>query len=150
MSLLWADMTLADYRKVIDRVPVLCVDVDLRAGDKHVLFKRRNEPKAGEWWTLGGRVYKGEMGSDAAVRKLREEAGIDVLPSRLRFAGYYERVFDVSYFGPGKYHAVSLVFECPCDPGQIRLDEQHSEWQLFDALPEELTARWPKTGGVCT
>lgn len=145
---MFGNLTAADYRAVIDRVPVLCVDVDLQTRDgRHVLFRRVNEPLAGEWWVLGGRVFKGETGTAAATRKLREEAGVEVAPARLAFRGYYQRVFDRSAFGPGPYHTVSLVFECPCDPGQIRLDGQHSEWALFDRLPADLTKDWPARAG---
>lgn len=132
-----------DYAKVIECAPVLCVDVDLvLPSGSHVLFRRCNEPLKGEWWPVGGRVWKGEGPEAAARRKVREETGLEIIPARLRFVGYYNEVFEFSSLGRGKYHTVSLVFQCPVSTEELkvmRLDGQHSEWTLADRLPNGFT-----------
>lgn len=134
-----------DYAKVIECVPVLCVDVDLvTPAGRHALFRRCNEPLKGEWWVIGGRVHKGELAGAAAARKLREEAGLGLTLADLRFVGFYEEVFEFSGIGRGRYHTVSLVYQAVLDEaalGRIRLDEQHSEWALADRLPNGFTAK---------
>lgn len=137
-------LSLDVYRIAIEHTPVLCVDVVLRdAAGQYVLFRRNNEPLKGQPWVCGGRVHKGEMAQDAAIRKLRDELGLAVTPQELRFVGYYEEQFEFSHFGRGPYHAVSMVFECsrPVDPAEIVLDAQHSEVVRADALPPGFTAR---------
>lgn len=131
-----------DYAKVIECAPVLCVDVDLVTPDgKHVLFRRCNEPLKGEWWVIGGRVWKGEDPVNAARRKLREETGLDFKPDRLTFVGYYNEVFEFSSLGRGKYHTVSLVYRATITAvNAVRLDAQHSDWTLADRLPNGFTA----------
>ncbi len=141
-----------DYATVIRCVPILCVDIVLRLtgsrdyirtvdgkeSSKYVLFKRNNEPLKNEWWVVGGRVYKGEMAETAARRKLFEECRLMRGPGELRFLGFYQEVFAFSSIGRGEYHTLSLVFEAEGDPGDIKLDGQHSEWMLSDRLPQAL------------
>ena len=135
-------LKLRDYATVIECVPILCVDIDLvteidAVTDGHVLFKRCNEPLKGEWWVLGGRIFKGETAIDAVRRKLKEEAGLGIQPP-LKFTGFYEDTYDFSSIGRGKYHTVSLMFEMRCDPSKIVLDSQHSEWMISQTLPKRL------------
>ncbi|MBC8549042.1 MAG: NUDIX domain-containing protein [Candidatus Brocadiales bacterium] len=42
-----------------------------------LLAKRTNEPAKGQWWFLGGRVHFQEMREQAAIRKLKEECGLE-------------------------------------------------------------------------
>jgi colanic acid biosynthesis protein WcaH len=37
------------------------------------MYSRNDPPARGQWWLPGGRVLKGEMMRDAALRKAREE-----------------------------------------------------------------------------
>ncbi len=129
-------MSQADYGKLIEIAPVLCIDVILKTSDsRYILFKRENEPLKGEWWVSGGRVLKGEKVQDAVTRKLREEIGTFKFSQPRFTGGWYEDFFEFSSLGRGKYHTVSLVFEAMVEPEDIRLDSQHSEYHLLDQLP---------------
>ncbi len=67
------------YNKIIEVLPILCVDVIIRNSQGHcLLIKRFNEPKKGLWWVIGGRVLKGESCNEAAIRKIREEVSLSV------------------------------------------------------------------------
>ena len=133
-----------EYEHLVRTTPLLSVDVALRDRDsgRYLLFKRRNEPLAGVWWTVGGRVEHCELLRVAACRKVREEAGLQIAESDLRLLGVYEEVFDRSSVGIHPYHSVSVYFEAVVDfASGVVLDSQHSEWGLFDTLPEHIGRR---------
>src|SRR4051812_47853925 len=104
-----------EYRMIIQRMPVLCVDIIVKnQGGDFLLIERRNPPMADLWWVVGGRVLKGEKLRDAAVRKISEEVGLNV--TELRPVGYFECVTQLNPFGDvEEYHADSVVFEALWD-----------------------------------
>ena len=49
------------YTRIIDIIPILCVDIILTNTEgKYLLIKRAIQPLLGQWWVIGGRVHKGE------------------------------------------------------------------------------------------
>lgn len=64
-----------------DAIPVPCAGVVcLRraGGELEVLLIRRGKPpRLGEWSLPGGRIEWGERAADAALRELKEEAGVE-------------------------------------------------------------------------
>jgi colanic acid biosynthesis protein WcaH len=126
------------YAEMIRVLPVLCVDVILKNRDgKYLLLKRRNDPKRGRWWPVGGRVLRGETLEEAARRKTREETGLSARAPR--FVGYFELFsgrgpFDAS---PG-YHTVSIVFSASVDDREeVTLDSQSAGWKYAGELPDD-------------
>ena len=67
-----------EYKKIVELVPILCVDIILRHNNKYVLVKRNNEPLKGFHWVIGGRLLKDESVWEGAMRKVREEVGVGV------------------------------------------------------------------------
>lgn len=70
----------------------------------------------GNPWTLpGGSAELGELPSEAALRELREETGLDVELSNLQFAAWFARPY---YQPTGRDHPgeVVLVFAAKVDP----------------------------------
>jgi hypothetical protein len=64
------------YKKVVENLPIVCVDVICRRQDgKLLLFYRRDKPAAQIWWWPGGRMFRGETFYSAAVRKVVDETG---------------------------------------------------------------------------
>ena len=57
--------------------PVPAVGVVCLRGDEVLLIRRGTPPRQGEWSLPGGRIEAGERAVDAALRELREEAGIE-------------------------------------------------------------------------
>lgn len=126
------------YTQILGSVPILCVDVVVQSDrGEYLLVRRTNEPRRGQWWVLGGRVFKGETLQAAAIRKLREEAGLEV--SSVQPIGYYEAVHQEHPFGlPEAYHAVSVVFMARVTGFRaVRLDDQSVEWKAAKELPED-------------
>ena len=126
------------YERIIEVLPILCVDILVKNSQgEYLIVKRANEPKKGRWWVIGGRVLKGETLEEAAVRKTKEELGIDVKgPCPV---GYFEALFQRHPFGLAeRYHAVSIVFSTTIQETQvITLDTQSSEWKYSRELPED-------------
>lgn len=130
------------YRKIISVLPIVCVDVIVQNEcGKYLLFKRNNEPLAGHWWVLGGRIAIGESARAACTRILQAEAAISV--DQFTYNGFYEDVFDRNAFDvPQPYHTVSLVFSTAMSADQeISLDQQHSEHDWFDELPTRFVTK---------
>lgn len=127
-----------DYRQVLERVPILCVDgIIVNQQGQFLLVRRRHEPYRGEWWIPGGRVLKGERLEAAFKRKMREELGVEV--RILAAVGYYEEQHKSDEWDvQNAVHAVSVVFCAVPLSLDVRLDDQSSEWGFFDELPARL------------
>jgi 8-oxo-dGTP pyrophosphatase MutT (NUDIX family) len=83
----WLDEEL--YQKAIRSLPIVCVDLVVSAGlpeenERILLVRRKNEPLAGHWWFPGGRIEIGEPRVEAAIRKLKQECGVDLRSTATR------------------------------------------------------------------
>lgn len=85
----------------------------------------------GQWMPIGGMVEPGEEPADAAVREVREEAGVQAAVERA--AG----VFDgprVTYPNGDRVHYITLVFRCRAAGGEMRVgDEENTAVDFFPA-----------------
>jgi len=134
-----------EYKKIIQKIPILCVDIILRHKDKVLLIKRADEPCKGIYWPIGGRVHKGESVDAAARRKILEEIGIkytgDLIP-----IGFYEDNYTESAFeAQTEYSSFSLVFVGDLNNEQIkskvRLDKTSEDFGYFDTLPKRFVVK---------
>jgi len=99
-----------EYKRILELMPICCVDLIIYQDNKILLIKRKDEPCKGEWWIPGGRILKNESVEGAVVRKAKEETGIDI--EIVKLATYYEFFSENSAFGKieNKCHTISLVF----------------------------------------
>ena|SRR3989338_6091912 len=124
------------YKKFIYLMPICCVDIILKAGNSVYLFKRSYSPAKDEWWFIGGRVLKGESLKDAAIRKMKEEVGVET--GTLRMVGVYENFFLTSRFDSKKRkigtHAISVCFVAePKDKNfKLKLNEEYTDYKLIN------------------
>lgn len=141
---------LETYRKVLESVPLICVDGVVQGPDgRFLLVKRKLEPAKGVFWTPGGRVLKGETCEQAIRRKMKQELGADC--ELQRFLGYYEDEWDkCSIEIDGLYHTFSMVFLLKAPRQTVHLDDQSSEWGWFAKLPERLVSKTQWVGGIPT
>lgn len=124
------------YSKIVDTIPILCVDVLIKDKDKFLFVKREREPLKGRWWVPGGRVLKGETITAAAKRKMKEELGINV--KVLEPLGYYEKHFKENEFWlESGIHTVSIVVSAKPLSSKIKLDNQSSAWKFSKSLPRD-------------
>lgn len=99
-------------------------DILVMRGPKLLVLARAEDSVAtGEWCIPGGHVDMGEKPIDAAVRELREETGIDLLPANMIPVGRYQKDgCDIHYF---------MTYVDPDSPISTILDSREcagSEW----------------------
>lgn len=125
------------YNIILENVPIACIDIAVVAKGRVLLVKRKDPPAVGEWWVPGGRVLKGEMMRDAALRKAREEVGIACQAGPIIHTA--ETIFPD---GPGgiPVHSInSCFFLYPVEQDfECRLDNHHQEYQWVGAIPDGL------------
>jgi colanic acid biosynthesis protein WcaH len=112
------------YAQIQRSLPIACVDLLVTdAAGRVLMLRRRNPPARGEWWFPGGRVLFGERRHEAALRKLREECGLDALSLR--------ELVTCDVFVEGT-HAVTTVFHVSVAATAVRLDDQSvaHEWRV--------------------
>lgn len=111
-------------------MPIPCVDIVIKQNGKILMGKRTNKPVKGFWWFPGGRINKGETLEEAAIRKIKQEIGIDV--KKVKQLGVEETIFKND--GPFGWttHTINIVFLVEFKKDEkIILDEQHSEFKWF-------------------
>lgn len=120
------------YKKIVELVPILCVDVILKYKKKYILIKRANEPLKSLWWIPGGRAFKGEKTLATARRKVWIETGL--IARNFKIIGIYEDFYPRSFFGIPT-SSVSVVYEAEVEKFSPILDKTSSDIKLFDKLP---------------
>ena len=128
-------LPLEKYRDIVRKMPILCVDGIITYQGKYLLVKRKNEPLKGRYWTPGGRVYRGEKITDALIRKMKEECGLDI--KIITLMGFYEDFYKKNSLDIDYVHTVSFVYVASCDTDKITLDDQSSGYKWADRLPKD-------------
>ena len=119
-----------EFLAIYDKVPRLCVELVLQNDQGILLTKRAIEPAKGYWHLPGGTLLKGESVAEAGVRIAAEELGSEIEMQDL--LGFIEYTPEMSA-GQG----VSLVFQASLKSIKITLNEQASEFEYFNPLPED-------------
>lgn len=118
------------YKEILKAIPFVCVDIVVKNGNSFLLVKRRNQPAQGQWFLPGGRILKNEKLADAALRKLRQEAGLN---------GNIEKILgvDETMYPKGPYgesiHSVNVVFLATTTAlkNTVIIDDQSDEYQWY-------------------
>ena len=119
------------YSKIVDVIPILCVDGFIINDDKILLLKRNNYPAIGEWWVPGGRIIKNELLVDSIIRKVKDETGLDT--EIISQIGVTETIFE-------RKHTVNVCFSLRVKSGEVIMNSEHSEYKWFSInnLPNDL------------
>lgn len=127
------------YNQILEHIPIACVDIAVVFNGKVLLVKRKDAPASGQWWLPGGRVHKGEKMKATALRKAREEVGIDCHIGPIIHTA--ETIFPDGPCGI-QVHSINscfLLFPTETTTGiQVRLDDHHAEWRWINAIPLDL------------
>lgn len=122
--------TSEEFKNIYAKVPRLCVDIVIKT-DRGILMTLRDiEPYKGLWHIPGGTVLYGET-IDAAVKRIaRQELGIET--EVLNLLGYLEFPSEKKLKGWGQPIALQML--CTIRSGEIKLDNQASEFRFFQNL----------------
>lgn len=133
-------LSLEKYRELLNITPVCTVDVLFfnKEKTKTLLFRRVNKPVKGVYFSIGGRLLKGEKMIDAAVRQAKREVGISIKKSQLVFGGVQEEIHRTSIFNNVSYHAVDIFYGYILNKEVIKLDYQHSDYDWFSVTDKTL------------
>lgn len=126
------------YSKIVEAIPIPTVDIIIFNNDlsKTLLFKRNNVPAKNEYYSMGGRINKGESLVDCAIRKLHQEISLNVDKSRLIQCGTISENFDED---SKVYSFLNIYFSLVVsDDADIKLDSQHSQHKWFDINDESI------------
>jgi len=116
-------------------MPVCCVDLVITHDNRFLLLKRAKEPARGQWWLPGGRLHKNETIKHAALRKAREETGIDC--EFVKELGVNEGMFEQGPFGFG-VHTVGIVCLLKAKTDKVVLDTNHTAHRWFNKVDDSL------------
>jgi colanic acid biosynthesis protein WcaH len=127
------------YRQIVEFMPITCVDLIIRHNNKILMVKRKNRPAKGEWWMPGGRILKNETCEDAAIRKAKEESGLDV--KIVKPLIFEETIFEDSNLDGIKTgtHTINVSFLLDAKGDDVSLDDQSAEYIWADRIDES----WP-------
>ncbi len=129
-----------EYKKILEHVPIACVDLVIAHKNKVLLVLRNKSPAKGNWWLVGGRVLKGESLEDAAARKALEEVGLKV--SIERKIGFYDTIFEDGPFPDLKtgVHTINVCFLARCvdEEPQIKIDKTSDHFKWIDKIDSSL------------
>lgn len=133
------------YSKMVLDAVVCCVDclvVRTSASGKKecLLVERSTEPVKGVWWIPGGRLLKGETFFVAAVRKAKQETGLnDVKP--VQVLGVWNTFFPTSHWDTptvkGTQTVNAIVLVELAEPGaNVKLDNTIEQVRWIGLDPE--------------
>lgn len=129
-----------EYKTIIEKMPICCVDVVVHHKNKVLLIKRNKDAAKGKWWLSGGRILKNEKMEHAAVRKTFEETGLKVKIEKK--IGVYETMFKKGPFDSLKtgVHTVNVCFlATPLEKNsKIKIDETHSNFKWITKIDKNL------------
>jgi mutator protein MutT len=117
------------YDQIVKCLPIVSVEAVIVKDNALLFLKRNNEPVKGEWWFPGGRIQKGESLEQTLCREIKEETGLEIIDHQL--VNVYSRVFP-------KRHDITIVYLCKCKENKIKLNNEHSKYEFFKTLPEDL------------
>lgn len=149
-------LTRDDFLFVVDKAPLVAVDlVFIRNASEVLLGKRLNQPAQGYWFVPGGRIRKGELMADALIRVAGAELGLEdqfrsgqLAP---RLIGAYEHFYSDCFAGNCGISTHYVVLGHRIDVAEsfepLAIDSQHAKWRwwpLNEALIADSVHRYTK------
>ena len=106
--------------------------------DQRLLMMKRTD--SGLWGIPGGAVELGEVIEEAAKRETREETNLEIVEMSL-FGVFSGPELYYKYPNGDEVYNVSIVYLSHNWRGEVRLNDEHSEWNWFPAqdIPEDIS-----------
>ena len=134
------------YGEMVRSCVVCCVDClivrfnPVTNKDECLLVERASDPAKGIWWLPGGRLFKGETFFDGAVRKAKEETGLDDVKP-IQVLGFYNTFFPTSAWDTeeekGTQTVQPIVLVKLGKGAEIKLDKTSERFRWGTLCPEE-------------
>ena len=127
------------YEKILEYSVISAIDIVIYNDERKILLaKRVQEPCKGQWWILGGRQIKKEMPEETAIRKVREEIGLEIKIEKL--ISIEDAIFNETSFENVKtgVHYLSRIYLAKHTGGKINLDSTQSEYKWVGKVDEDL------------
>jgi colanic acid biosynthesis protein WcaH len=126
----------AEFLEVVERTPLVSIDLIVRRKDGCVLLgMRTNEPARGCWFVPGGRMHKNETIEAAFRRICADELGLEASWASARFLGVFEHFYTTNFAEQSGFgtHYVVLAYEItPRDMPEKLPADQHGEFRWFE------------------
>ena len=125
-----------EYRKIINSMPIFCIDFLITWEKQYLLLQRKEEPLKNDYWVVGGRLLFKETIKDAAKRIQEREIG--------RYFSKFKEIGFSNYFFPSKpgskaTHTPAILYKISVtkkfDP---IVDRQHNNFIWSNKIPKEL------------
>ena len=102
-----------DFIQVIERAPLISIDLIIKNKNGDILLGRRtNRPAKGYWFVPGGRIFKNELLADAFLRLTQTELGEAIPLAQAKYLGIYEHLYKDCVFDERiSTHYVVLAYE---------------------------------------
>ncbi|NNF98577.1 MAG: GDP-mannose mannosyl hydrolase [Desulfobacteraceae bacterium] len=129
-----------DFLNVIDKTPLVSIDLIVENAMGEVLLgKRTNRPAQDFWFVPGGRIVKNETIERALKRISTVELGFELSICQMELIGAFDHIYNDNYYGePGiNTHYVVLAFRTIMpEDCELKPDDQHSDmrWWLKNEL----------------
>jgi colanic acid biosynthesis protein WcaH len=89
----------ATFKLIVDKTPLISIDLVVRDSSGRVLLGQRlNRPAQGFWFVPGGRILKAESLAVAFRRLTLIELGVELNISSARYLGLYEHFYQDSIY----------------------------------------------------
>lgn len=127
-----------DLYSVIEKTPLVSIDLLYINNNRVLLGKRLNEPAKGKLFNPGGKIFKNETIENAIQRLSLDEVNLKLDITRYEFRGVYQHFYD-NNFRDSKIstHYISLCFVCNLknnEIGYILNDNQHECFDFYSTL----------------
>ena len=105
-------------------------------GEREILLQlRQNTGYMNGYWEFaaGGHLEEGESFSEALIREVKEEIGVDILPEDLQFGTiihFVEEKYVIAYFRTKKYYGIPTIKDVD-KVADLR-------WFPYNALPDNI------------
>ncbi len=128
------------YASALDHLVLACVDAVVLFEGRVLIGKRVVEPQP-DWWIIGGRMRKGDLYQEAAVRNMKRELQVEFAPDRFNFLNAYNLLWDKRAQEPTTHgcHMLSITMYLQLteeEHQQIRLNEEYGAHRWVE--PNEL------------
>lgn len=125
-----------EFLQVVERAPLVSIDLIVRGADGRVLLgKRSNEPAQGCWFVPGGRIQKNERLEAAFRRICLDELGRAFALKDAHFLGVFEHLYSTNFAEKAGIGTHYIVLAYELTPGELPQPlpvDQHGEYRWFD------------------